>query len=89
MFKHAEGQKRGKFEDKVWTAEGFDRSSAEKLQNGGHHVSERKFVNGDAEEELILPGNAGAEVEMGGGETEGQSQGQSQEIGTSEADIVT
>jgi hypothetical protein len=44
-FKHAEGQKRGKFEDKVWTPGGSK-----------EHVSERKFVDENAPEELIVPG---------------------------------
>lgn len=44
-FKHEEGQKRGKFDDKVWVA-------AEK-----EHVSERKFVDESQAEELIVPGN--------------------------------
>jgi len=44
-FKHVEGQKRGKFEDKVWTADGAK-----------EHVSERKFVGDEeAPEELIKP----------------------------------
>jgi len=42
-FKHVEGQKRGKFEDKVWVA-------GEK-----EHVSERKFVDDNGIEELIKP----------------------------------
>jgi len=42
-FKHEEGQKRGKFDDKVWVA-------GEK-----EHVSERKFVDEDQGEELIKP----------------------------------
>ncbi|KAG4432013.1 hypothetical protein IFR05_012498 [Cadophora sp. M221] len=45
-FKHVEGQKRGKFEDKVWTAEKKE------------HVSERKFVEEGGPEELIIPGKA-------------------------------
>lgn len=46
-FKHEEGQKRGRFADKVWTADGSK-----------EHVSERKFVDeNDATEELILPGS--------------------------------
>lgn len=45
QFKHVEGQKRGKFEDKVWTAE-----------SAKEHVSERKFVDDEAKEELIIPG---------------------------------
>jgi len=46
-FKHVEGQKRGKFEDKVWTADGVK-----------EHVSERKFVDENAPEELIVPGTS-------------------------------
>lgn len=47
-FKHEEGQKRGKFEDKVWVAG----------ENQGH-VSERKFVDeNDLVEELIVPGTS-------------------------------
>lgn len=45
-FKHVDGQKRGKFGDKVWVAD-----------NQNEHVSERKFVNEDGgAEELIVPG---------------------------------
>ncbi|CCU76270.1 unnamed protein product [Blumeria hordei] len=44
-FKHNEGQKRGKFEDRVWTSDVTK-----------DHVSERKFVNEDGPEELIVPG---------------------------------
>ncbi|KAI9868676.1 MAG: hypothetical protein M1813_004526 [Trichoglossum hirsutum] len=52
-FKHADGQKRGGFEDKVWTAgAGGD---------GRQHVSERKFVDESKEEELIVPGASKAE----------------------------
>ncbi|KAI9775161.1 MAG: hypothetical protein M1839_001412 [Geoglossum umbratile] len=51
QFKHAEGQKRGGFEDKVWTAGG----------SGRQHVSERKFVDESGEEELIVPGSSKAE----------------------------
>ncbi len=51
-FKHVEGQKRGKFDDKVWTA-GDDKTE---------HVSERKFVDENAPEELIVPGAPGEEV---------------------------
>ena len=48
-YKHVEGQKRGVFNDKVWTAEGSQEKS---------HVSERKFVDDDmGEEELIIPEN--------------------------------
>lgn len=45
-FKHAEGQ-RGVYKDKVWTP-----------NNGKEHVSERKFVDENGPEELIVPGTA-------------------------------
>ncbi|MCJ1474141.1 hypothetical protein MMC13_002799 [Lambiella insularis] len=50
VYKHEEGQKRGKFDDKVWQADGSQERE---------HVSERKFVVDDeaGEEELIVPGN--------------------------------
>ncbi|KAI2464482.1 hypothetical protein F4781DRAFT_425531 [Annulohypoxylon bovei var. microspora] len=44
-YKHDEGQ-RGTFQDRVWTSGG-----------GGGHVSERKFVDGNGLEELIVPGS--------------------------------
>ncbi|ELR04214.1 hypothetical protein GMDG_06629 [Pseudogymnoascus destructans 20631-21] len=48
-FRHEEGQRRGKFEDKVWVA-----------GDEGKHVSERKFVDESGQvEELIVPGNTG------------------------------
>ncbi|RFU32466.1 hypothetical protein B7463_g3875, partial [Scytalidium lignicola] len=43
-FKHQEGQKRGKFDDKVWVAD-----------EAMEHVSERKFVDETGGEELIKP----------------------------------
>ncbi|EON65507.1 hypothetical protein W97_04745 [Coniosporium apollinis CBS 100218] len=52
LYKHKEGQKKGKFEDKVWKADG---------EKG--HVSERKFVDDDGEEELIIPGSGGSQPE--------------------------
>jgi hypothetical protein len=57
IFKHEEGQKRGKFHDKVWKAEG----------DAKEHISERKFLpDGSGEEELIRPdGNH----EMGGSQS--------------------
>ena len=66
-FTHTEGQKRGNFSDKVWTAEGFDRESAQADER--NHVSERKFTAGeDGQEELILPSkideSAGQEGQM-------------------------
>ncbi|KAL2065146.1 hypothetical protein VTL71DRAFT_4287 [Oculimacula yallundae] len=53
-FKHVEGQKRGKFEDKVWTAEKKE------------HVSERKFVEEGGPEELIIPGQTVDEMTQAG-----------------------
>ena len=47
LFKHAEGQKRGVFGDKVW------RMADERGDKG--HVSERKFVDEMGEEELVVP----------------------------------
>ncbi|RPA94890.1 hypothetical protein L873DRAFT_1700082 [Choiromyces venosus 120613-1] len=51
-YTHDEGQKKGAFDHKVWTKDGKR-----------EHVSERRFVNEDLEEELIIPGQmpAGAE----------------------------
>ncbi|KAL2271119.1 hypothetical protein VTJ83DRAFT_490 [Remersonia thermophila] len=45
-FFHEEGQ-RGTFQDKVWTAEDANKE----------HVSERKFVKDDAQEDVVLPGS--------------------------------
>jgi nuclear polyadenylated RNA-binding protein NAB2 len=53
-YKHAEGQ-RGSYADKVWTADG-----AKKEEND--HVSERKFVEEDGEEELIKPEDVAAQA---------------------------
>ncbi|TVY85479.1 Nuclear polyadenylated RNA-binding protein NAB2 [Lachnellula suecica] len=52
VYKHEDGQKRGKFEDKVWVANGAK-----------EHVSERKFVDENGEEELIRPGEEGQSQE--------------------------
>ncbi|KAK3942704.1 hypothetical protein QBC46DRAFT_362335 [Diplogelasinospora grovesii] len=46
-FSHEEGQ-RGTFQDKVWVSD----------EAKGEHVSERKFVNESATEDLVLPGSA-------------------------------
>ena len=52
QYKHADGQKRGAFNDKVWVAENDEEKG---------HVSDRKFVEDEAgEEELIVPGNQGS-----------------------------
>lgn len=53
-FKHVDGQKRGKFEDKVWVS-----------GEAKEHVSERKFVDGNNEdEELIKPEEPAVSVEL-------------------------
>lgn len=52
-YKHVEGQKKV-FKDKVWVA---SKDGEEKNQ----HVSERKFIDEDAEEELIIPGKSESE----------------------------
>jgi hypothetical protein len=49
IFKHPPGHKRGKFGDKVWTAD-----------SQKEHVSERKFVDENGPEELIVPGSDAA-----------------------------
>lgn len=53
-FKHAEGQKRGKFQDKVWINPEADEGENSQEQ----HLSERKFIDDNAEEELIIPGKS-------------------------------
>ncbi|KAI7270037.1 hypothetical protein KC335_g5939 [Hortaea werneckii] len=64
-YKHAEGQKRGKYEDKVWTANGGDGGShlagGEPMDHAGKsdRFAELKENEGQAEE-LILPGGANA-----------------------------
>ncbi|RDW78077.1 putative nuclear polyadenylated rna-binding protein nab2 protein [Coleophoma crateriformis] len=58
-FKHVEGQKRGKFGDKVWVADGAK-----------EHVSERKFVDESEKEELIVPGASDTSMSQGPGATE-------------------
>ncbi|KAL9597369.1 MAG: hypothetical protein Q9219_005178 [cf. Caloplaca sp. 3 TL-2023] len=47
-YKHTENQKRGTFGDKVWKADGDQEKE---------HVSERKFVDDDMAEELVIPEN--------------------------------
>ncbi|KAI6871598.1 hypothetical protein KC323_g1862 [Hortaea werneckii] len=64
-YKHAEGQKRGKYEDKVWTANSGDGGShlagGEPMDHAGKsdRFAELKENEGQAEE-LILPGGANA-----------------------------
>ncbi|KAG8532644.1 uncharacterized protein KY384_002521 [Bacidia gigantensis] len=56
VYKHAEGQKRGKYGDKVWTAD------QEK-----EHVSERKFIDDEmGEEELVRPDERADDSAHGG-----------------------
>lgn len=66
-YKHAEGQKRGTFEDKVWTPgqgqngapepEGFDREAAVRQEGKSDRFAGLKEEAG-AQEELILPGRS-------------------------------
>lgn len=56
-FKHTEGQKKT-FKDKVWVAP----KNGE--QGEREHVSERKFIDENEEEELILPGKNTEDVEI-------------------------
>lgn len=63
-YKHAEGQKRGKYGDKVWTAE------QEK-----EHVSERKFIDDNMDEEELVVGEPAEAPE---GTVDNQGQGGSQ-----------
>ena len=55
-YKHEEGQKRGKFGDMVWKADG----SGGEAVGGREHVSERKFIAEDGPEELVVPEGNGA-----------------------------
>ncbi|KAL8675042.1 MAG: hypothetical protein Q9168_000525 [Polycauliona sp. 1 TL-2023] len=47
-YTHGEGQQQGAFGDKVWTADGGQEKE---------HVSERKFIDDDEAEELVVPSN--------------------------------
>nr|OQO31749.1 hypothetical protein B0A51_00651 [Rachicladosporium sp. CCFEE 5018] len=65
VFKHAEGQKRGKFEDKVWKpsdgegGEGFDTEAAMEVEAASKAGRFEGLVGTDgAGEELILPGRS-------------------------------
>ncbi|KAI4281415.1 MAG: hypothetical protein L6R38_003716 [Xanthoria sp. 2 TBL-2021] len=51
-YKHAEGQQKGAFGDKVWTADGDQEKE---------HVSERKFIDDNVAEELVVPSNGQAQ----------------------------
>ncbi|KAL8999236.1 MAG: hypothetical protein Q9169_001901 [Polycauliona sp. 2 TL-2023] len=52
-YKHGEGQQKGAFGDKVWTADGDQEKE---------HVSERKFIDDDEAEELVVPSNGQAQA---------------------------
>ncbi|KAF2267445.1 hypothetical protein CC78DRAFT_530841 [Lojkania enalia] len=56
-FKHAEGQKRV-FKNKEWVA------NKESGEDKKEHVSERKFVENEGEEELIIPGKTEGNTEI-------------------------
>ena len=56
VYKHAEGQKRGKYGDKVWTA---DQDQV--------HVSERKFVDDEMGDEELVRGQDGSAEDNGHG----------------------
>jgi len=65
QYKHVDGQKRGKFGDKVWVA-GEDDMKVD-------HVSERKFIDdqAQAEEELVRPvAGQDGQRQPGGGDAE-------------------
>jgi hypothetical protein len=53
QYKHEDGQ-RGTFHDKVWTANG-----------GNSHVSDRKFVDPNEPEEVLVPGAENAAMDEG------------------------
>ena len=55
IFTHTEGQQQGAFDNKVWTAGGPKKE----------HVSERKFIVNEGEEELIIPGQKPRKVKIG------------------------
>ncbi|KAK4548953.1 hypothetical protein LTR36_008726 [Oleoguttula mirabilis] len=77
-YKHAEGQRRGKFEDKVWTAmEGGE--PMDEAGGGGKtdRFAELKASEGEAEE-LILPGQQQQQQQQHGDEGQQGSQQQQQ-----------
>lgn len=72
VYKHAEGQKRGKFEDKVWTSaegEGFDREAA--MNAEGKSERFQGLQQGNGEEEVVLPGRQSPERGMEEAKDEG------------------
>lgn len=78
QFKHADGQKRGKFEDKVWTAEG-----GEQQGEGGKAERFADFSNqGDGNEELIIPGQQQQQQQQDGQNGEAQDGAASQAMET-------
>ena len=72
-YKHAEGQSRGKFGDKVWVANEHEKE----------HVSERKFVDDQmADEELVLPDAKLEDVKVGERDQGSQSSSLAAEVVT-------
>jgi hypothetical protein len=57
QFKHVEGQKK-EFKNKEWHA------AKEGEEGTSEHVSDRKFVDDEDEEELIIPGKSNDDVEI-------------------------
>ncbi|KAK0338159.1 oxygen-dependent protoporphyrinogen oxidase [Friedmanniomyces endolithicus] len=55
-YKHAEGQRRGVFADKVWTAEGDGSAGAQEAMGGGKSGRFAGLAEEAGGEELILPG---------------------------------
>ncbi|KAK5115497.1 hypothetical protein LTR62_001156 [Meristemomyces frigidus] len=80
FFKHAEGQKRGVFVDKVWTSGAEDGSAGimeSVMEEGGKSGRFADLVkeDGEAKEELILPGQNenGGEMDVLGGQGNGDA----------------
>ncbi|KAF2160610.1 hypothetical protein M409DRAFT_70350 [Zasmidium cellare ATCC 36951] len=98
MFKHADGQKRGKFEDKVWTSNGGgEDGSSGKADRFADFAKQTE----NGEEELVLPGQSNGQQQQqeqqttggGGGDVEAmdqsqQPQGDSSSSGQMETQIV-
>lgn len=61
IYKHGDGQQKG-FDNKVWMSNGPPNSQKRE------HVSERKFVNENEEEELIIPGQIPGQTPAEGGD---------------------
>ncbi|KAK5119434.1 hypothetical protein LTR85_007534 [Meristemomyces frigidus] len=84
-YKHAEGQRRGKFEDKVWTAnggqsDGSHLAGGEPMDGGKTDRFAELTENEGQAEELILPGQQ--QQQNGNGEAEQASQQMETQIAT-------